>query len=277
MFRNGLLEMLFENSCRTGKFSRLNNMLALNIARRDAIIVSYQVSQDQINVVVEDDEQEEWLATATIPPDDRVVGFVRFLRSKGTVEISNFDAYLPRCALDLGVSTRATDEKQAGTHGEGFKVGALVMLRKGYQVRYEASKFYWTFAFGGTNKKHLFCHLTPASASKTTAVDDDGPRTTDAHISKDVTVMIGKVTSKAGKKVEEAEFFDWIRVFLSFEEPQSMVRTSVGDLIFDKELSGRMYLKGLYLGDSASSKSVKHSYNFYDGEINRDRHKMSKP
>ena len=57
-------------------------MQKLNIVRRDAIIVSYQVSQDQISVSVEDDEQEEWLATATIPPDDRVVGFVRFMRSR---------------------------------------------------------------------------------------------------------------------------------------------------------------------------------------------------
>ena len=63
-----------------------------------------------MSIEIEDDE-EKWVATATIPPDKKVVGFIRFARSKGIVEISNFDAVLPRYALDLGVSTKATNEK----------------------------------------------------------------------------------------------------------------------------------------------------------------------
>ena len=77
--------------------------------------------------------------------------------------------------------------------------------------------------------------------------------------------------------MDESDFKKWMRVFLPFDDPREMVRATAGDLIFDKSLAGRTYLKGLYLGGSASSKTIRHAYNFYNGQINRDRHKMNKP
>lgn len=238
------------------------------------MIVSFQTTREKIGINISETDQE-WLAVASLTASGDVTGFVRFCKSEGYVEISNFNAHLPRCALDMGVSTKATDNKQAGTHGEGFKVGALVMLRKRHQVRYEASNFYWNFVFGGAKKNVLYCHLTPATSDEI-QVTSSTKRTTKSRLWTDVTVKIGRVLTKGAKKVECSEFSTWTKVFLPFEQPRSLIRTSQGDLILDKRLAGHIYLKGLYLGESAS-KSARYGYNFYEGNINRDRHKLNKP
>jgi hypothetical protein len=82
------------------------------------------------------------------------------------VELTNFNTQLSRQSLDFGGTTRSYDENLAGTQGDGFKVGVLVMLKKGFQVRYEASKFYWGFCFDGRRKNTLYCRLTKIAPTK---------------------------------------------------------------------------------------------------------------
>lgn len=132
------------------------------------MIESQNVTRDQIKIEIKE-SRDEWLATAYLSERNSIMtGFIRFLTSKGTLKISNFESILPRKALDMGVSTKVNDANSAGTHGEGFKVAALVMLRKGFQVRYESAKFYWTFSFGGKDRRHLYCHLNPMKDPKIT-------------------------------------------------------------------------------------------------------------
>jgi hypothetical protein len=69
---------------------------------------------------------------------DGMLGFIRFDKLRGTLELTNFNAKLPRKALLLGASSKQNQDSMAGTHGEGFKVASLVMVRNGYQVRYES-------------------------------------------------------------------------------------------------------------------------------------------
>jgi hypothetical protein len=50
---------------------------------------------------------------------------------------------------------------------------------------------------------------------------------------------------------------------LALDQPKEIIKISHGDLILDKRFSGRMYLKGLFLGSSTTSKNLNFGYNLY--------------
>jgi len=226
---------------------------------------------------------KEYVATAHRTGSDELLGYIRFEKAKGTLELTNFKAKLPREALGLGVSSKRNQENMAGTHGEGFKVAAVVMVRKEYQVRYESAKYYWNFQFGGRDKSHLYCNLRPMTDTKLAAlmVADSAriaakkPRELKANIWEDVTVKIGKVYGSKGRAIDSSIFRDWIKVSFALEHPHAVIKTAYGDLVTDKAFGGRMYLKGLYLGNSHTTKELKFCYNLYDGTTTRDRGRLT--
>ncbi|KAH9217392.1 hypothetical protein DL95DRAFT_493667 [Leptodontidium sp. 2 PMI_412] len=247
----------------------------------DGMIEAHKVTRETIRITT-NDLDDEWVATAHRPGSKEMIGFIRFLKNKGTLELSNFKAQLPRKALDIGVSTKRTANNTAGTHGEEFKVASLVMVRKGYQVRYESSKYYWSFQFGGRDKRHLYCHLTPmkdTQISKRMLVHSDRtmagkPRDLVSNIWEDVSAKIGKVYSAKGSQIETSTFLDWIKVSFELNRPPNCIKTPDGDLILSKHFGGRMYLKGLYIGNSATTKALKFGYNMSYGDVNRDRQRL---
>ena len=115
--------------------------------------------------------------------------------------MTNFGAQLSRKSLDLGAISKRDKMHLAGTHGEGFKVAALVMSRHGYQVCFEASSYSWSFRFGDLDDKHLYCYLTPISEKKlkkqmkaNRAETSQGfPRELEADNWEYVTVRIGRL------------------------------------------------------------------------------------
>lgn len=107
-----------------------------------------------------------YVAKAHHPDTGDLLGFVRYNGKDGTLELTNFKANLSRKSLELGVTSKRAKGHLAGTHGEGFKIAALVMVREGYQTRFETSSFYWRFTFAGHNKSLLYCNLTPVSQAK---------------------------------------------------------------------------------------------------------------
>jgi hypothetical protein len=248
----------------------------------DGMIETQHVSRQNIVIRVNDGDKE-YVATAHCTGSDELLGYIRFEKTKGTLELTNFKATLPRKALGLGVSSKRNRGTTAGTHGEGFKVAALVMVRKGYQVRYESAKYYWNFQFGGRDKSHLYCNLRPMTDTKLAALmAADGaraaakkPRELKANIWEDVKVTIGKVHGSAGKSIEHSIFRDWIKVSFALEHPPAVIKTTYGDLVMDTTFGGKMYLKGLYLGNSHTGKELKFCYNLYDGTTTRDRGRLT--
>ena len=250
-------------------------------SRVDGMIDAHKVTRDNIKIVTRD-SVDEWVATAHEPSSNKLIGFIRFLKKKGTLELCNFNAQLPRKALDMGVSTKRNANNTAGTHGEGFKVASLVMVRKGYQVRYESAKFYWRFQFGGRDKRHLYCQLSPMKDSEVDKrklaylgkVATGKSRELVSNIWEDVSVKIGKVYGSAGSQIEPTTFLDWIKVSFELDRPPNCIKTPDGYLVLDKNFGGRMYLKSLYIGDSATTKNLKFGYNLAYGEVNRDRERL---
>jgi hypothetical protein len=247
----------------------------------DGMIEAHKVEREKINIVI-DDTSNEWIVTAHRPGSLEVLGFIRFNKGKGMLELTNFNAQLTRKALDIGVSSKRYAVSQAGAQGEGFKVASLVMVRKGYQVRYESAKYYWRFQFGGRDKRHLYCHLTPMSDNIVTKhmleiskrKSNRQPRELKGNIWEDVTVKIGKVYGSKGNGIEFDKFQNWIKVSFSLHRPSQIVKTANGDLVLDKEFGGRMFLKGLYLSGTSGTRVLKFGYNLYEGDVNRDRQQI---
>lgn len=248
------------------------------------MIETQKVSREDIIIVIRE-SKNDWVATAHAPGSKQMLGFIGFDKSKGVLEFTNFNAQLSRKALDIGVTSKRSSAGQAGTHGEGFKVASLVMVRKGYQVRYESARFYWSFQFGGRDKRHLYCHLTPMAETqiiKRIQEESDKKKTgrkrdLRGNICEDVTVKIGKVYSSKGMPIEFKTFKSWIEVSFALNRPSQVFKTTNGDLVMDKAFGGKMYLKGLLLGRKNGTRTLKFGYNFYEGEVNRDRQKMLDP
>jgi hypothetical protein len=150
------LQELSERLCETasGNFSRTGSWLkdhpqrrvlqyqgqCSDFTRKDAITETSTLERRNFRLIIKELEGE-YPAEAYHPDSGKLLGFVRYLDDKGTLELTNFRARLSRKTLDLGVTSKRKEERLAGTHGEGFKVASLVMARHGYQVRFEASSY----------------------------------------------------------------------------------------------------------------------------------------
>jgi len=214
-----------------------------------------------------------------------LLGFIRFNRNMGSLELTNFKAELSAQNLSLGGTTKCGQDQLAGIHGEGFKLAALVMRRNDHAVRFCASSYYWNFVFKGASASNLYCRLSKAKpevierkkqafAKKMASGARKGLT---ANMWEDVTVKISKATGNYGKKISEEEFRSWLDVVLDINQPQStdVVQTEHGDLILDEKFASRIYLKGLHIpGHGPDGREYIFGYNFLRGRINRDRERL---
>jgi hypothetical protein len=235
-----------------------------------------------------DDSGDEYLAKAY---DDRnrqeLLGFVSYSQRTGIVQLTNFKAQLSRRNLNMGSSTKRDNKDLAGSHGEGFKIAALLMTGNGYRVRYEANKFYWKFRYTKADQEALHCDLSRIADSVIQGAMEKNnlelaqglKRGPTANCWEDVTVEIGMV-GNVGSKVELAKFRDWLKSSLDLNPPKKPVITKFGTLILDPEYHGRVYLKGLLLGrpktqgdapDALPVDQARFGYNIFYGETGRDR------
>ena len=133
--------------------------------RKDAITETFRLGSRAFRLDITDDGGV-YVAQARHPDTSDLIGFIRYREKEGTLELTNSKASLSRATLDLGVTSKREKGHLAGTHGEGFKIAALVMVREGYQARIERSNYYWRFVFARRSKSQLYCNLTPVSEAK---------------------------------------------------------------------------------------------------------------
>ena len=221
------------------------------------------------------------------PPDSRsngVLGYIRFKEQTGTIELTNFRAALTRAYLSLGCTTKRKDNGQfAGSHGEGFKLAALVMCRDGYSVRYSTTSRYWNFCFRGYEDACEFCCNISApkeeklNKDKKLAFLNSGTKKEqlEAHAWEDVSVQIRVRGGKLKDKISKKDFEEWTRSALELNPPSSIISTENGDVIFDKQYAGQLYLRGLLLPAGKTILNCKYGYNLHHGKINRDRESLA--
>ena len=243
----------------------------------------FRETAHQILITVHKNEETEIGSVSSSP---ELLGYIRFNKKAGNLEITNFKAQLRRKFLSMGRTSKRDLEVLAGIHGEGFKLAALVMRRNEYSVRYTASSFYWNFGFRGTYRDHLYCQLSPAKMElvekrrkdyATKAARPNFNRGPFANIWEDVRLVVGKGRGPYGNKISEDDFRIWLKTTLDLDQPSEIVQTADGDLILDEEFSSRIYLKGLLIPGHNSSHGREYvfGYNFIRGDINRDRERLA--
>jgi hypothetical protein len=73
--------------------------------------------------------------------------------------------------------------------------------------------------------------------------------------------------------VASEEFLEWLQISLDIRDlsyPSSVVETSLGDLLFDQSLHGRIYVHGVIISGTNPSYPFKLGYNFTQGKFTRD-------
>lgn len=256
--------------------------LTSSYCRKGAIIETFDLKVEDFSVNVTD-TGELYVAEARHPDSGLLLGFICYIEKNGSLELTNFRASLRREALEVGNTSKRQNNQLAGTHGEGFKIGALVMVRNAYQAQFETSSFYWRFQLGGPRRRDLYCGLTPISDKKleeqrnayNLKLEQGKPRELKNNIWEDVSVKVGRVYgSKWGKKITRCVFDEWLKVAIDLNGTSNIIKTTHGSLILDKSFSNKIFLKGLLLKGQSRGKKFKYGYDTRHGTVGRDRTKL---
>ena len=218
------------------------------------------------------------------PNTGKLLGFIRYEEKTGRLELVNFRAQLSLSSLALGYTTKQNQGKLAGCHGEGFKLAALVFLRKGYAVHIAASSHYWKFHWGKNDSRQLYCKITAPRehvlqqqrGAYDAIVQGRSPREKRANILADVKFTVGLYRGD-GKNIPAEDIRHWIKTTLDLYPPALIIQSSKGRLILDPQYSNMVYLKGLLLERAPKSKNFKFGYDLNEGTVNRDRHWVRDP
>jgi hypothetical protein len=225
------------------------------------------------------------------------LGFVRFSKRKGAVDITNYNAFLSGETFALGSTSKRGKENLAGHHGEGYKIAALTLLRKGYNVKIRASSCIMKFEVGKSGKKHAgeLCVRIDRAKPKPLAKQQNEaqqrklkglPRLLKGNIWEDVSFQISgrkpkldwETELEVETKVEEEEFMKWTKLCLQLDPPTEVITTQNGCIILDPRFFNKVFLKGILLEDSSSTANKFHfGYNLLRGEVDRDRQRLSSP
>ena len=208
-----------------------------------------------------------------------LLGFIRFLKKKGTLELTNFKSKLTKDSLNFGESSKRKNRNLAGTHGEGMKVATVVMLRTGHQVRLESTGSYWNFSVAGRSRTQIYCRISPMKSVKLSVQKKNAkrdPKKPGNHIWEDVSIKIGRLRGSKSVPIDISNFKEWVQVSTDLICPSKVIETTHGNLILDENFRNKIYLKGLLLANG-SAKDFKFAYNVFHGGVNRDRQRLTNP
>lgn len=225
---------------------------------------------------------------------DLCLGFIRFSRDDGAgkVELTNRNATLQPWHLQIGGTSKRGAEDQAGTHGEGLKLAALVFLRdtQNHHLSCQSTGFNWDFNFKNKCLVVSVHRIKPGKKARQPERSAFKIAVPQVVADKDVQFIIGEARVGQDEKgsqvnrgpVQQSALESWTKAALFLtqvdNEDTGIVSTYHGDLLTAENLRGNIYLKGLLLfeGTVARSASITgrplwFGYNFAGGQTNRDR------
>jgi hypothetical protein len=224
------------------------------------------------------------LCFKAIHPDTGAeLGFIRLLKDKGVLELTNYNAWLPGKSLGIGGTSKTGNEQMAGSHGEGYKVAALTMKKHGFDVNTKASECDWEFLVPAQGEKHegILCadikkrrpaRILTAKNAYARRQAKEGSITLRQNVWEDVTFTIGKEFKSF---VTEGDFQQWINVALDLDPPTQVLETGFGNIILDDRFKNKVFLKGILLEDLSASSTLKFGYDIAQGEIDRERRRLA--
>lgn len=277
--------------------------------RRDAIIETNKITSEDLCVHRKQATTphrieivyEAFQRGADTSEVEQCLGFIRFEGSDGagSIDMVNMNSTLQPWHLELGGTTKKGGEDQAGAHGEGLKLAALVLMRRaqGNRFRCLSGGFNWNFNF--TKHGSLFVslyHVNMARERREQARRQSNYKIAVPEVvpDRDVHFIIGEEKKGRDEKgaevrqrpVQRTAFETWTKVALFLcqgdDEDANVVHTHWGDLLTAENLRGNIYLKGLLLCEGTKSQSASltgrplwFGYNFKYGQTNRERESVS--
>lgn len=226
---------------------------------------------------------------------EQCLGFIRYegYDGAGTVDLVNRRSILQPRDLDIGATSKRDDEDQAGTHGEGLKLAALVLMRRPQNNHLSCRTGGYNWSFNFDNRGSLFVTMTLIKMNrKKELVRTYKIATPEVLAHRDVHFTIGK--RKKGRDdqgieikrvpVQQTAFETWTQTALFLPQADNedwdskLISTYHGDLLTAENLRGSIFLKDLLLEESTQSESASltgrplwFGYNFTKGDTSRDR------
>ena len=171
----------------------------------------------------------------------------------GELEITSLGIVLPQSTLLLGQSSKRNDPNKVGLNGEGSLLALLVLARNGYEVTIYNGDNIWTpcFEYSEEFNTDIFC-------IKEESGDGEDLRY----------IIKGLQEWELENLVSE---FPTLRQAITGEKYKS-IKTNYGEIITDKEYSGKMFVNGLPI---YSDDNFKYGYNFESKYVQLDRDRKS--
>jgi hypothetical protein len=168
----------------------------------------------------------------------------------GGLIITNDGCTMPLEALLLGHTTKLGDSRTIGQYGEGLKLAAVALIRNGYKLKIRNGSEVWE------------------PKIEKSATFDSNVLVFDIHKGR-------KFENRVQFEVLGVNDQEWedIRskiLFLS-DKPLAKISNEDGQLLLDSEYAGKIFLKGMFVAKC----DHKYGFNFYEGDIDRDRRMLN--
>lgn len=231
--------------------------------------------------------------------DPKCLAYIRYKghNGYGSVEITNLGASLePEHLFPGGTNKKNIDNQaeehlkdQAGAHGEGLTLAALIFLRTGQNhavfCQTAGCRLFWNFDKDGT----LCCWARRISKHETAIQPNDSIPIPAVNANEDVQIIIGdsaKGRDEQNEKVDrdpvsQRDFKNWTKVALPLtveDGDASIISTRYGSLLTSEVFRGKLYLKGLLLVlGSTTHHPLGFGYDIAKGRTHRDRVSLVDP
>lgn len=193
------------------------------------------------------------LDNETVNPENEM--FYSYDETGGILRIGNKTSVLEMDSLLLGTSTKRDDERTIGTHGEGYKVALMVLLREGKSV---------TFYNYGKGEV-WFTRLVKSRKF-------NGATIPEIHVdrkyrwlkkpSHDLIIEIKGITKEEYESIVESN------LHMQGEQEGFPTENNSGFILTDPKFKGKMFVNGLYICDNSS---FEFGYNINPKYIRLDR------
>ncbi len=173
---------------------------------------------------------------------------VRNKQKVGTLIVTNTGTTMSKEVLLFGQTSKATRGDLSGQFGEGLKIGCMVGLRLGLDIKIRNGDETWIPSIGPSDKFN-------ADVLK---FDITGGNKYEERIQVEI----------LGIEQDTWEFIQKKFLFLKPPIPQSVIDTHDGRVLLSPEHTGNIYVKGMYV---CHDKSLAFGYDVYHADIDRDR------
>ena len=193
------------------------------------------------------------LDNQTVNPENKM-GW-HYNKKSSEIKITNKTSKLTVESLLLGSGTKHDRTDTIGKHGEGYKIGFMVLLRNGKTIRvdnYGANEV-WEVRlvksrkYKGQMVPTVFINKEPIWKKKP---------------SSDLTIVVGGITEEEYKEIEVKN------LHLRKETVEILTETDKGRILAGEKEAGNIYVEGLYV---TNIQSLQYGYDFSPKVISLDR------